>query len=96
MVIEVFNPTGAIEITKPHAPRLDTLEGKTICLLCNDQWQAHRTLTLIQELLQERFPTAKFIPHTEFPMGTAQIDSDKTADLVVEKGCQGAIIGNAA
>ena len=96
MVIEVFNPTGAIEITKPHASRLDTLEGKTICLLSNDMWQADRTLLLVQELLQERFPKATVLPHTEFPVGTAQIDSDGATELLIEKGCQGVIIGNAA
>jgi len=94
--LEVFNPTGAIEITKPHAPRLDTLEGKTICMLSNDTWQAHRTLPLVRRLLQERFPTAMIVPHTEFPMGDAGIDSDKIADLVVERGCQGVIIGSGA
>ena len=96
MVIDVFNPSGATEIIRPHAPRLDTLEGKTIYMLSNDSWQAHRTLPLVRELLQERFPTATIVPHTDFPLETAQIDSDEVADLVKEKGGQAVIIGNAA
>ncbi|MFC1966453.1 hypothetical protein ACFLWI_05865 [Chloroflexota bacterium] len=88
--LEVFNPTGATEITKPHAPRLDTLEGKTIYILSNDSWQAYRTLPLIRELLQEQFPTATMVTHT------AQVDSDEVADFIKEKGGQAVIIGNAA
>ena len=96
--IEVANPTGAIEVTKPHAPRLDTLEGKIICELSNDSWQAHRTFSLIRKLIQERFPTSTIIPYTEFPTGTSgasAIDGDKVAGLLKEKGCQGVIVGNA-
>jgi len=96
LILEVFNPTGATEITKPHAPRLDTLEGKMICMLSNDSWQAHRTFPLIERYLQERFPTATIIPHTEFPMGNTGIDSDGIGDLVAEKGCKAVVIGNAA
>ncbi len=96
--LEVFNPTCATETTILHAPRLDALEGKTICELSNDSWQAHRTFPLVRELLSKRFPTLNIIPYTEFPIGTSgpnSIDSDKAIDLLLEKGCQGAIIGNA-
>jgi len=96
MRIEVFNPSGATEITRPHAPRLDTLKGKTIYLLSNEQWQAHRTLPLIRKLLLERFPTATIVPHTELSVVRAQIDGDEVADLVKQKGGQAVIIGNAA
>ena len=96
MAMEVFDPSGAIEIARPHAPRLDSLEGKVICLLSNDQWQADRTLTLVRELLEEQFPSATFLAHTEFPTGTAEIDNDKAADLIIERGGQGVVIGNAA
>ncbi|MFC1976875.1 hypothetical protein ACFLWS_01200 [Chloroflexota bacterium] len=94
--LDVFNPTGATEITTSHAPRLDTLEGKTIYILSNDSWQAHRTLPLIGDLLQERFPTATIVHNTEPTTGAEVVDSDEMADLVKEKGGQAAIIGNAA
>ena len=94
--LEVFNPTCATETTILHAPRLDALEGKTICELSNDSWQAHRTFPLIRKLLSKRFPTLNIVPYTEFPIGRSNsIDTDKAVDLVVKKGCQGAIIGNA-
>ena len=94
--LEVFDPTGTTEVTKSYAPRLDTLEGKTICELSNNQWQAHRTFPLIRELLQKRFPSVKIIPYTEFPAGTSEIDSDKVVDLIKERGGQAVIVGNAA
>ena len=96
--LEVFNPTGATERTSLHAHRLDTLENKTICELSNDSWQAHRTFPLIRKLLGKRFPALNIVPYTEFPIGSLgpdAIDTDKAADLLVKKGCQGVIIGNA-
>ncbi len=95
VVLEVFNPTGAIEVTETFAPRIDTLHGKTICEISNGAWEDHRTFPLVRELLQRQFPTAKFISYTEFPVGTSKIDNDKVAALIKQKGCQAAIVGNA-
>ena len=95
-VLRVYDPTGMLEITESHAPRLDTLEGKTICELSNDSWQAHRTFPEIRRLLRERFPTAKFIPYTEFPTGNEGIDTAKAAELVARAGAQAVLIGNAS
>ncbi len=92
VTLEVYNPTGAQEITQLFAPRLATLEGKTICALSNDTWQAQRTAPLILDLLHNKFPTSKIVPNTDFP---TVIDDDKVADLVVKKGCQAVIVGNA-
>jgi hypothetical protein len=95
LALEVYNPTGAFEITQLHAARLGDLNGKTICELSNDSWQAHRTFPALRELLQRKYPTAKIVPFTEFPQGNTGIDDDKTADLLKQKGCQAAIVGNA-
>jgi hypothetical protein len=93
--LEVYDPTGAIEITQLHAPRLDTLEGKTICeLAVGGAWQWERTFPLIRDLLQNQFSTATFIPHTEFPIGVNMPDQE-TLDLLKEQGCDAVIIGNA-
>jgi hypothetical protein len=94
--LKVYDPTGAVEITEVHAARLDTLEGKVICELSNDTWQAHRVLPEVRRHLQELFPTAKFIPYTEFPTGNEGIDSDKAADLVARAGAHAVIIGDAS
>ncbi len=95
VTLEVLNPTGAAEITHLHAPRLDTLAGKTIGELWNRSFRGDSTFPLIREALQRQFPGVKIIPYTEFPVGVTEIDSDKTADLIKQKGCQAVIVGNA-
>ena len=95
VILTLFDPTGATEVTELHAPRLGTLAGKTICELSNDGWESDRTFPLIRGLLQNQFPTAKFIPFTEFPRGQFGIDTDEAAILVAKKGCQAVIVGNA-
>jgi hypothetical protein len=95
-ILEVYDPTGAMEIAETHAPRLDTLAGKTIAELSNDSWQAHRVMPEIRRLLQERFPTAKFIPYTEFPKGNEGIDTEEASELVSRAGAHAVIIGNAS
>ena len=92
---ELTNRTGGIEITQLHAARLGDLAGKTICEVSVDTWQSHRTFPAIREALQSKYPTAKIIPFTEFPQGMKGIDDDKTAQMVKDRGCQAAIVGNA-
>ena len=70
-IITVLNPLGTpppIKL-KPMAPRLDTLDGKTI-YVDNDGFPG--TSILLPELInvmKERFPTTKFIYHDK-PAGT--------------------------
>jgi len=96
---ELYDPTGAVEVTQLHAPRLADLHGKTICELSDGTWEDHRTFPLIRELLQKQYPTAKFIPYTDFPHGSGSggylMDDDKVADMVKKRGCQAVITGNA-
>ena len=54
--LEVFDPSGAIEVTQLHAPRLDNLNGKTIGFISNDMWQAHRMLPLQSGALNSSGP----------------------------------------
>ena len=95
VTMEVFDPTGAVEVTQSFSPRLADLHGKTICELSNGSWAFSRTFAVIREQLQRQFPTVKIIPYTEFPVGSAAIDSEPTAALVKAKGCDAAIVGNA-
>ena len=95
VTLKVYDPTGAIEVTQLFAPRLADLHGKTICELSNGSWEAHRTFPVIRELLQRQFPTAKFIPYTDFPVGTAKIDVPGIGNVVKKKGCDAVIVGNA-
>jgi ABC-type amino acid transport substrate-binding protein len=95
VILEVFNPTGAVEVTELHAPRVDTLAGKTVCELSNGSWQADRTFPVIRELVQKQFPDAKVVPYSEFPVGIGPIDTDDAIAKLKAKGCQAVIVGNA-
>jgi hypothetical protein len=59
-------------------------------------WQAHRMLPLVREKLQARFPDATFIPETEFPMGSRQMDTEEVVDMLVARGVDAVIVGNAS
>jgi hypothetical protein len=94
--LEIFDPSGATEITRLHASRLPSLEGKTVAMLSDDMWQAHRMLPMLRELLEARFANVTILPETEFPMGNSAIDRDETADMFVAKGVDAVIVGNAS
>jgi hypothetical protein len=94
--LTLFDPTGAQEITHLFAARLPDLNGRVIAQLAVDptKWQPHRTMPYIQELLKAQFPTVRFIPMQEFPMGL-QISDDKSIQMVAARKPDAAIIGNA-
>jgi len=91
-----FDPTGAQEITHLFAERPPDLNGKVIAELAVDttKWQPHRTMPYIENLLKEQFPTVKFIPMQEFPMGL-QVSDDKVIQMVAARKPDAVIIGNA-
>jgi len=97
VTLELYDPSGAVEVTELHAPRLDTLEGKTICFLWNTAFEGDRTFPLIGELLKEQFPTVNIIDYTELPMIPGEV-SDKSFAPVIEavkaKACDAVITGN--
>ncbi|MBI4331359.1 MAG: hypothetical protein HY673_08775 [Chloroflexi bacterium] len=96
VTLELYDPTGAIEVTQAHAPRLPDLNGKTVGEISNGWWEADRTFPLIRELLQKQFPTLKIIPYTEFPTLSHTVDIPGLEAAVKAKGVQAAIVGNAA
>ena len=96
MRIEFHDPSGVLAVSQPHAQRVATLAGKTIGFLSNEQWQAHRMLPLLKELLESDHPGAKVLPLDAFPQGNAEIPKDSTAALVQRSGVDAVIIGNAS
>jgi hypothetical protein len=94
--LEFHDPSGALEITQPHAPRLDTIEGKRIGIVTNEQWQAYRTLPLIKSLFEKDFLGVEILPIDAYPQGNALIGEEKTAQMVKDSGVDAVIIGNAA
>ena len=94
--LEFHDPSGVLEVTQPHAPRLVSLDGKRIGFVSNEQWQAYRMLPLLKELLEADFPGIEVLPIDAFPQGNAVIGSEETAALVRASGVDAVIIGNAA
>ena len=94
--LEFFDPSGALEKAKPHAPRLPSLAGKRIGFVSNEQWQAYRMLPLVKSLLEEDFPGVEVLPIDRFPQGNVLIGNAETARLVKQSGVDAVIVGNAA
>ena len=74
--LEVFDPSGATEVLRLHAPRLDSLEGKRIAFVSNDEWQAHRMLPLVADHLKKEFRNVEIMPYSEFPIGNMNVGND--------------------
>lgn len=96
VTLEFYNPSGTTEVTRPHAPRLDTLSGKKIGFISNDSWQAYRSLPMIKSMLEEDFSDIKVLPVDTFPKGSERIGEDATIELVKRSGVDAVVIGNAA
>jgi len=94
--LEFHDPSGALEVTQAFAPRLDSLEGKRIGFVSNEQWQAFRMLPMLRDMLKADFPTAELLPIDAYPQGNVLIPTEETAKLVKKSGVDAVIIGNAA
>jgi hypothetical protein len=96
--LEVYDPTGSIQVTQTFAPRLASLQGKTICEVSNGLWEVDRMFPAITDALKKQFPTVNIIDHTKLPSFTAAwsvADLKNMANTVKAAGCQATIVGNA-
>lgn len=96
MKLEFHDPAGALAVATPHAKRLDTLVGKKIGFLSNEQWQAYRMLPMLKQLIERDFPGAQVLEPTAFPTGNGKIGTEATAKLVLESGVDAVIVANAS
>ena len=94
--LEFHDPSGALEVTQPFAPRLKSLESKRIGFVSNEQWQAYRMLPLLKEMLEKDIPGIQVLPIDAFPQGNGLIGNEETAALVGKSGVDAVIVGNAA
>ena len=92
--LEVMQSTGL-------APRLSSLEGKTIGEVYNHHFKGDQMFALYRELLTERFPGVRIIPFSEMPASFVGGDpashrriAQEVAAAAKEKGCDALIIGN--
>ena len=99
---EVVSPLGEREIKWINmAPRLDTLEGKTICEIWNESFKANITFPVISELLRKKYPGVKIVSYTDMPRhhmienpGVTNAESEVLIAALKEKGCDAVISGN--
>ena len=96
VTLEFHDPSGTLEVSQPFAPRLDTLAGKRIGFVSNEQWQAYRMLPALKAMLEEDFPDIEVLPIDAFPQGNALIGTEETAAAVRKSGVDAVIVGNAS
>jgi hypothetical protein len=64
---EVYWPRGRRQMSvRPLAPRLDTLEGKTIAELWDYVFRGDEVYAVMEEALNARYPGVRFISWSEF------------------------------
>ncbi len=88
----VLNPMGQPPAIArvPMAPRLDTLEGKTIYIVDINFTDTHQFFIEMQKLLSEKYPKTAFVVRTK--TGTYFDDDPKLWAEIKEKGA-GMIMG---
>ncbi len=99
---KVVSPVGESTIKfTTMVPRLDTLTGKTVCMVWNSAFKSHVTLPAIGEALKKQYPGIKIVPYTDMPNaflpeppGIPKKQSEALQALYKEKGCDAVISGN--
>ena len=102
LVYKILSPTRESTVkTSAMAPRLDTLTGKTVCMVWNNAFQADVTFPAIGEELKKQYPDVKIVPYTDMPdaflpepPGTLRKESEALQAVFKEKGCNAVISGN--
>lgn len=102
--LEVVSPAGvnAAKLSGA-APRINDLNGKTVCEVWNGVFKGDIAFPIIRKLLKERYPGVIIIPYTEFyhlPGSDVPKRQRELAQQIVatarEKGCDALISGNGA
>lgn len=101
-VYKVVSPLGESAVKMiAMAPRLDTLAGKTVCMVWNGAFKSHVTLPAIGESLKKQYPDVKIVSYTDMPEafmpeppGAPRKQSEALQALYKEKGCDAVISGN--
>ncbi len=101
--LKVVSPAGE-SVREPQtslAPRLNTLEGKTVGEIWNGGFRGDIVFPTIEEMLRNRYPGIKIIPFTEFPLvRIGSFGPETKAEILeavrvalLEKNCDAVITG---
>ncbi len=100
--ISVISPIGAEAVEQKNlAKRLDTLNGKVVAEVWNEDFKGDIMFPIYRELLKERFPDVKIVPYTDIPFaslkGTPSYQREVLGSIMSAlkaKGADAVITGN--
>lgn len=98
----VISPIGAEAVEQKNlAQRLDTLNGKVVAEVWNEDFKGDIMFPIYRELLKERFPEVQIVPYTDIPYaslkGTPSYQREVLNDIIATlkaKGADAVITGN--
>ena len=101
-VYKVVSPIGESTVRMTAmAPRMNTLAGKTVCMVWNHAFKSDVTLPAIGETLKKQYPGVKIVQYGDLPgaslpepPGTLRKESAAMQAAFKEKGCDAVISGN--
>jgi hypothetical protein len=101
-IYNVVSPIGESTVKMTSmAPRIDTLAGKTICMVWNNAFKSDVTLPAIGQALKKQYPDLKIIQYTDLPNaflpeppGTPKKQSEALQAAYKQKGCNAVVTGN--
>jgi hypothetical protein len=101
-VYNVMSPMGESTVKMTSmAPRIDTLAGKTICMVWNNAFKSDVTLPAIGQALKKQYPDLKVVQYTDLPNaflpeppGTPRKQSEALQTAYRLKGCNAVVTGN--
>jgi len=100
--LSVISPTGAEAVEQKNlAKRHETLNGKVVAEVWNEDFKGDIMFPIYRELLRKRFPDVKIVPYTEIPFASLkgtpsyqrEVLNQVTAALKA-KGADAVITGN--
>jgi hypothetical protein len=100
--LSVLSPIGAEAVEQKNlAKRLDTLNGKVVAEVWNEDFKGDIMFPIYREMLKERFPDVKIVPYTDIPYaslkGTPSYQREVLGSIITalrEKGADAVITGN--
>ena len=87
---DLINPAGVVQV-KPEnlAPRIKTLEGKTVVLRWNNKHNGDNFLDRIAELFKEKIPSVKVVKLYEVDKSTIKISGSMEESTRIAKVIKG-------
>ena len=95
--LQVYDPTGSVEIKYTFASRIDGFDNKTIAFVSDDSWEIERMTPIIKEYLTTHYQGVTIIGEENFIHGIDAITkaNNGIAQKMLEMGVDAAIVGNA-